>query len=1142
MIIATAAFPLYPQSQGKIITVQGKVEYLPVKIKSWEKAKILQKLYEKDRVKTFKRSRAAILLRDETQLRLNSNAELVIKQLKKKSNKSSILELVKGEGWFRTKNPNSKLEVHTPTVTAAVRGSEINLQLGKDGRTIMTVLEGNIAFYNKYGSIVVMPGEEATVLPGKAPVKRKILNPDDAVQWVLYYPVYISWYDLLQELKFAAGSGAADISALKDAFIRCKKGDLVAAINILKDIFKYKDGNRWAAAGLASAYIEQGRADLAVSVLDKGEWDNLEYKRLSLLAGARLLLGEAQEAKKLLEQSLSLKDNSPFALTLFSTMELIQNHKKKAQHYALRALVMHPKSESANITAGEIAQAFFNLERAELMYSAALEINPESVKARVSRARVLFGSGRAQEALRDIEYAEEIKPNDAQVLSLAGFIKLSNGQKRLARLSFEKAVKLDPQYGEPRLGLGLVDFREGRNGEGFNEILIATLIEPKVSLYQSYLAKAYHQLKRSVESIATASSAGKLDPKDPTPRLYESLFLQDRFRYVEALDKMQEAISLNDNRAVYRSRLLLDQDRATKSVSMAKIYKQLGFAPWGVYEALNSLASDFSSPGAHLFLADLYGEMPDRLQAQGSELLQYLLLIPVNRNVFSTYGEYTVLFDEPFFSLFLYGEASYPWYGLAETGMRSGSDIFAHLAFFDYKILKGARPGTPDQRYYGYINVKAALGRKTDILLTSYYTYTNYGSDEVDVITVGTDTAYPLNIQSFTDIRDANYSTQTNYFGVTVGFKHIFGIASPLTAVMQYELIRDVTKDPDAPSTISGILLNETIDSGWDMYDTQVQQILRLGNKNELISGTEVYFIHQTRKDKITAYDETTDAYITDWTSPYNSDNAGVALWVWDKWQILNWLHATLGFRIQKDVGKNILTNEHYDFPGIYPLLGLSFNIGGNSVIRTALFQRRNTRLFGDKISPTTVEGFLLERNEPEQVLRTEFGLSWEKLWKRLFLSTGFFYRHNEYPPGGIIAYDHSEHFGLNSYLNWIITRFFCLSLENQALLISTVPFNEIDNSFKAGAALTFPFGLTFYLTDTVLFQHYLRASAKELTGSLFNLLDAKIQYIFPGKKGSVNIIATNILNQAFEYFIDALSLSPLHPYRRVEVNLSIQF
>ncbi|RKX80010.1 MAG: hypothetical protein DRP57_13425, partial [Spirochaetes bacterium] len=246
VIIVSAALPLYAEPQGKIITVQGKVEYLPVKIKSWEKAKILQKLYEKDRVKTFKRSRAAILLRDETQLRLNSNAELVIRRLKKKSNKSSILELVKGEGWFRTKNPNSKLEVHTPTVTAAIRGSEINLQLGKDGRTIMTVLEGNIDFYNNYGSIVVMPGEEATALPGKAPVKRKILNPDDAVQWVLYYPVYISWYDLLQELKSAAGSEAADISALKDAFIRCKKGDLVAAINILKDIFKDKDGNRWA--------------------------------------------------------------------------------------------------------------------------------------------------------------------------------------------------------------------------------------------------------------------------------------------------------------------------------------------------------------------------------------------------------------------------------------------------------------------------------------------------------------------------------------------------------------------------------------------------------------------------------------------------------------------------------------------------------------------------------------------------------------------------------------------------------------------------------------------------------------------------------------------------------------------------------
>ena len=40
---------------------------------------------------------------------------------------------------------------------------------------------------------------------------------------------------------------------------------------------------------------------------------------------------------------------------------------------------------------------------------------------------------------------------------------------------------------------------------------------------------------------------------------------------------MQKAIELNDNRAVYRSRQLLDSDLAARSASLARIYSDLGF-------------------------------------------------------------------------------------------------------------------------------------------------------------------------------------------------------------------------------------------------------------------------------------------------------------------------------------------------------------------------------------------------------------------------------------------------------------------------------------------------------------------------------------------------------------------------------------
>jgi hypothetical protein len=48
--------------------------------------------------------------------------------------------------------------------------------------------------------------------------------------------------------------------------------------------------------------------------------------------------------------------------------------------------------------------------------------------------------------------------------------------------------------------------------------------------------------------------------------------------------------------------LLLDRDEATANVSIAEIYRQLGFESWGASEALKSVETDLTNASAHLFL------------------------------------------------------------------------------------------------------------------------------------------------------------------------------------------------------------------------------------------------------------------------------------------------------------------------------------------------------------------------------------------------------------------------------------------------------------------------------------------------------------------------------------------------------------
>ena len=115
---------------------------------------------------------------------------------------------------------------------------------------------------------------------------------------------------------------------------------------------------------------------------------------------------------------------------------------------------------------------------------------------------------------------------------------------------------------------------------------------PEKLLVRSYLGKAYYEEKRKPLDQREYAIAKELDPKDPTPWFYDAIAKQTTNRPVEALQDMQKAIELNNNRMVYRSRLLLDSDLAARSAALGQIYNNLGFQQLGLVEGWKSVNTD----------------------------------------------------------------------------------------------------------------------------------------------------------------------------------------------------------------------------------------------------------------------------------------------------------------------------------------------------------------------------------------------------------------------------------------------------------------------------------------------------------------------------------------------------------------------
>ena len=114
--------------------------------------------------------------------------------------------------------------------------------------------------------------------------------------------------------------------------------------------------------------------------------------------------------------------------------------------------------------------------------------------------------------------------------------------------------------------------------------------------------------------------------------MYRAFVYQSENQPINALVELQKSIEKIDNRAVYRSRLALDEDLAVRSAITARIYDELGFDQLTVLEGAKSLAQDPGNYSTHRLMADAYLNRPRHEIARVSELLQSQIRQPLNNN------------------------------------------------------------------------------------------------------------------------------------------------------------------------------------------------------------------------------------------------------------------------------------------------------------------------------------------------------------------------------------------------------------------------------------------------------------------------------------------------------------------------------
>lgn len=1089
---------------AKLVSAQGSVEVRRAGQTQWLPARLNDLYCGGDQVQVGERSRADLALINQPVVRLDQNTTISLGGLREQ--RVSWFDLIRGALYFFSRMPRN-LEVRTAFVNAGIEGTEGSIVV-ESSRTVITIFEGAVLASNPSGSLTLFGGQSAIAEQGRPPVLTTVVRPRDAAQWAIYYPPTL--YFRAEEFR----SGPGWEGAVRNSLEAYKQGDLTAAFESIK-----------------------GVPDTV------GEARFFAY-RASLL----LTVGRFDQASTDLERALSLNSNYSEALALQAIVAVAQNEKEIARELAQQAVTADLNSGSALIALSYAQQANFDLNGALATIQRAVQVSPRNALAWARLAELQLSFAELKDALDAAEKAVSLDPNLSRTQSVLGFAFLTQVNTDQAKRAFERGIELDQADPLPRLGLGLAKIREGDLEEGRREIEIAVSLDPDNALIRSYLGKAYFEEKRDKPASDQYEMSKQLDPRDPTPYFYDAIRKQTTNRSVEALQDMQRAIELNDNRAVYRSRLLLDADLAARSAALSRIYSDLGFQQLALVEGWKSVNTDPTNFSAHRFLADSYAVLPRHEIARVSELLQSQLLQPLNMtpiqphlaesNLFliSAGGPAGLSFNE-FHPLFNRNGINFQTTGLAGEnktyageGVLSGIYNKAAFSFGGFHFqTDGWRKNTGRNDNIG--NAFVQLELSPDTSLQTEYRYRNYVHGDIRLRFFEDDV--------FPDETNRT-ETQTARFGV----RHAFSPRSVLLSSFIYQDAQFSIREDAIPQSPTFRFTDTKRPE--NSFSTEFQHLFKSTYFN-LTTG--VGYAQSDGKVDITAGTILPPPFNLISFPTSSTDLKHTNVYAYSYVNPIRNVTFTLGASGDFVNGDSA---EFEDKRQFNPKFGITWNPFPSTTVRAAIFRVLKRKLITDQtLEPTQVAGFNQFFDDRNGTSAWRYGGAIDqKFTKNIFGGVEYSKRDMTSPfVSNNVGREESMHEQLvRYYLFWtphswwglraeyMFERFKSDGLTNLPERLNThrVPLGV---SFFHSSGFSATFGPSYVHQEgrLVLLNGNIRSGSED-----FWTVDATINYRLPKRFGFLSIGATNLFDKNFRFFDRDIRNPTIQPNRTVFARLTL--
>jgi len=747
-----------------------------------------------------------------------------------------------------------------------------------------------------------------------------------------------------------------------------------------------------------------------------------------------------------------------------------------------------------------------------------------------------------------------------------GFAYLTQVKTRQSKEAFQKAIELDQADPMPRLGLGLAKIREGGwpkwepdfwkmvdKGllEGTRELEIAASLDPDNSLVRSYLGKAYYEETRDKLATDQFDMAKKLDPSDPTPYFYSAIEKQTTNRPVEALFDLQKAIELNENREVYRSKLLLDADLAARSASQARIYTDLGFQQRALVEGWKSVNTDPADFSGHRFLADTYAALPRREIARVSELLQSQLLQPLNitpiqprlgeSNLFviSGGGPADLSFNE-FNPLFNRNRLTF------QTSLIGGN----HNTFGEEAVLSGIYDKASfsiGQYYYSTDGFRENNGLR-DNIFNAFLQYNLFPQTSVQAEFRYRDTRNgDLALRFFEDDFSPNLRTKDERTSIRLGFHQNLWQGSDLIGNFMYQ-----HENFDTHYSPNDFFVYLGDKAKPDAFSGELQYLFRSKYIN-LVGGVGYFNIDST--DQFLLVVNFPPLIDLPSTVERNIDHTNIYLYSYIN--LLKNLTFTLGASGDFFKGGDTDTNQ------FNPKFGVTWDPLPGTTLRGAIFRAfKRTLITNQTLEPTQVAGFNQFFDDVNETETWNYGVAIDqKFSKSIYGGAEFYFRDLKFPYTDlsgefpVVNKEKWKEYVSRAYAYWTPYKWFGLTAEymyermtreeQHALGLRKVDTHRV----PLGINFYHPCGLSAMLKATYVYQrgeferqYPMSTGVFEQGKDQFGLVDFAINYRLPKRYGFITFGVKNLFDTSFKFF-DTDPVSPsIQPARTIFGKLTLSF